>query len=117
MRARSCLPVVAVCTALTWSPAWMQEAWAQGGGSWAFGAPYPAAVNEVAVVAIGGRIHVLGGSVLGVAGPYHQQYDPAADKWLARALLPKGLDHIGATVANGRIYCIGGFLGSVHRDA
>ena len=28
---------------------------------------------------IGGKLHVMGGAVLGVTGPYHQQYDPATD--------------------------------------
>src|SRR3954466_9298194 len=113
MRHRWWLPVVATCVALVGasSPIWAQ------GGSWSIRAPYPAAVNEVAVVAVGTKIHVLGGSVLGIAGPYHEVYNPETDKWSARAMLPRGLDHIGAAVANGKIYTIGGFVGSVHRDA
>jgi N-acetylneuraminic acid mutarotase len=117
MRHRWWLPVVATCLALVWaSSPGSSPAWAQG-GSWSLRAPYPAAVNEVAVVGVGNKIHVLGGSVLGVAGPYHEVYDPETDKWSARAMLPRGLDHIGAAVANGKIYSIGGFVGSVHRDA
>ena len=119
MRHRWWLAVVATCVALVFasSPgAWSSSAWAQG-GSWSLGTPYPAAVNEVAVVGFGNKLHVLGGSVLGVAGPYHEVYDPETDKWSARAMLPRGLDHIGAAVANGKIYTIGGFVGSVHRDA
>ena len=90
------LPIVATSVALVWdsSPA-SSPAWAQG-GSWSIRAPYPAAVNEVAVVGVGNKLHVLGGSVLGVAGPYHEVYDPETDKWSARAMLPRGLDHIGA---------------------
>src|SRR5262245_53614018 len=87
------------------------------GGPWTTKTPYPAAINEVALAAVGGKVHVIGGSVLGIAGPYHQQYDPATDKWQARAHLPKGLDHIGVGVLNGKIYTVGGFVGSVHRDA
>ena len=49
-------------------------------------APLPAALNEVTVTAVGGKIHVIGGSVLGFTGPYHVVYDPAADKWDARPL-------------------------------
>ena len=75
-----------------------------------------AALNEVALAAVGGKIHVIGGSVLGVAGPYHQEYDIAKDTWRPRALLPKGLDHIGVAVLNGKIYTVGGFIASVHRD-
>ena len=69
-----------------------------------------AALNEVALAAVGGKIHVMGGSVLGVAGPYHQEYDIAKDTWRPRAMLPKGLDHIGVAVLNGKIYTVGGFI-------
>jgi hypothetical protein len=117
MRHRWWLPVVATCLALASVLSLALSSALAQGGSWSFRAPYPAAVNEVAVVAVGNKLHVLGGSVLGVAGPYHEVYDPETDKWSARALLPKGLDHIGAAVANGKIYVIGGFVGSVHRDA
>src|SRR5262245_65820679 len=107
MRGRACLPVVAVCATQAWSPTWMQEAWAQAGGSWAFGVPYPAAVNEVAVVAIGGRIHVLG-SVLGGAGAPHQEEDPAAGERLAPPPLPTGRAHNGAAAApDRRKSCVG----------
>ena len=70
-----------------------------------------AALNEVAVAAVGGKLHVMGGSVLGFTGPYHQQYDPANDSWRPRALLPRSLDHIGVAVLNGKIYAVGGFIG------
>src|SRR5947208_3585100 len=90
---------------------------AQSAGSWVTKAPLPAALSEVAVAYAGGKLHVLGGSVLGFTGPYHQEYDPATDKWRARSPLPRALDHIGAAVLNGKIYAIGGFVGGgVHRD-
>ena len=84
--------------------------------SWTKKAPMAAALNEVALAAVGGKVHVIGGGVLGVAGPYHQEYDTPKDTWRARALLPKGLDHIGVAVLNGKVYTVGGFIGSVHRD-
>src|SRR5437763_15684496 len=90
---------------------------AQPAGSWAMKAPLPAALNEVAVAAIDGKLHVMGGSVLGFTGPYHQEYDPATDKWRARSPMPRALDHIGSAVLNGKIYAIGGFIGGgVHKD-
>ena len=46
-------------------------AFAQSAGSWTMKAPVPARLNEVAVAAVGGKIHVIGGSVLGFTGPYH----------------------------------------------
>src|SRR5262245_5569054 len=80
------------------------NAQAQPAGSWAMKTPLPAALNEVAVAADDGKIHVLGGSVLGFTGPYHQEYDPASDKWRARAPVPRALDHMGSAVLNGKIY-------------
>ena len=41
---------------------------AQSQGSWMMKAPIPLARNEVALAAVGGKIHVIGGSVEGVAG-------------------------------------------------
>ncbi len=51
-----------------------------------------------------------------MAGTYHDEYDPATDRWRTRAPLPHGLDHIGAAVLNGKIYTVGGFVGSTHKD-
>jgi N-acetylneuraminic acid mutarotase len=90
---------------------------AQSVGSWIMKAPVPARLNEVAVVAVGGKVHVIGGSVLGFTGPYHLEYDPAKDAWRARAPVPRSLDHIGAAVVNNKIYAIGGFVGgATHKD-
>src|ERR1700730_10618405 len=71
---------------------------AQSAGTWVAKAPMPAALNEVSVNYAGGKVHVVGGSVLGFTGPYHLEYDPAADQWRARSPLPRALDHIGSAV-------------------
>ena len=89
---------------------------AQSQGSWTMKAPIPLARNEVALAAVGGKVHVIGGGVKGVAGTYHDEYDPATDRWRTRAPLPQGLDHIGTAVLNGKIYTVGGFVGSAHKD-
>ena len=90
---------------------------AQPTGSWEMKTAMPAALNEVALAYVDGKVHVLGGSVLGFTGPYHEEYDPAADTWRARSPLPRALDHIGAAVLNGKIYGVGGFVGGgVHKD-
>ena len=90
---------------------------AQEQGSWVMKAPVPAALAEVTVAAVNGKIHVIGGSVLGFTGPYHLQYDPAADKWSPLAPFPNRLDHVGSAVLNGKIYTVGGFVGGgVHKD-
>jgi N-acetylneuraminic acid mutarotase len=97
--------------------AFATESSAQAQGSWTMKAPVPLARNEVALAAVGEKVHVIGGSVKGVAGTYHDEYDPATDRWRGRAPLPYGLDHIGTAVLNGKIYTVGGFTASVHKDA
>jgi len=85
-------------------------------GSWSAKAPLPAARNEVAAVALDGKIFVLGGSYprqkYDVAD--NGEYDPAQDRWRARAPMPHGLNHVGAAALNGKIYVVGGFVGSNH---
>jgi N-acetylneuraminic acid mutarotase len=101
------------------SGAGMTGALAQGApvGSWVMKAPLPAALDEVGVVYVDGKVHVVGGSVLGYTGPYHEDYDPATDKWRVRAPMPRSLDHVGVTVMNGKLYAFGGFVGgAVHKD-
>jgi N-acetylneuraminic acid mutarotase len=86
-------------------------------GSWTMKAPVPAALSEVTVAAVDGKLHVIGGSVLGFTNIYHVEYDPATDKWRPRAPVPRALDHMGSAVLNGKIYTAGGFIGgSVHKD-
>src|ERR1700741_3389901 len=86
-------------------------------GTWVKKAPVPARLNEVTVAAAAGKLHVMGGSVLGFTGPYHVQYDPANDRWRPRAPVPRSLDHIGSVELNGKLYLIGGFVGGgVHKD-
>src|SRR5579872_6110767 len=91
----------AVCVVLLGSGGMAQ---AQSVGSWAMKAPVPAPLDEVGVVYAAGKVHVIGGSVLGYTGPYHEEYDPATDKWRARAPVPRSLDHIGVTVFNNKLY-------------
>ena len=86
-------------------------------GIWTMKAPLPAPRAEVAAVAFDGKLHALGGSVSGTAGPYHDEYDPATNSWRARAPLPEGRDHLGVAVAADKIFAFGGFVGSVHKGA
>src|SRR5262249_51010824 len=123
-RARRVMTLACVCAAVgMWASVWASAAQAQGTpqgtpqGTWTMKAPVPARLNEVTVAAVAGKLHVMGGSVLGFTRPYHVQYDPANDSWRTRAPLPRSLDHIGSAELNGKIYLIGGFVGGgVHRD-
>ena len=73
--------------------------------------------NEVALAATGGKLYVVGGGIAGNAVPMIDEYDPGSDSGRARAPMPKGLDHIGIAVIDGKIYTVGGLIGSVHRGA
>src|SRR5580700_360554 len=76
---RELLQVTAAC-GVAWG-ALAASAQAQSAGSWVMKAPVPAALSEVSVAYAGGKIHVMGGSVLSFIGPYHVEYDAATDKW------------------------------------
>ena len=86
-------------------------------GTWTLKSPLPAVRAEVAAVALGGKLHALGGSLNGVAGPYHDEYDPAIDKWHPDAPLPEPRDHLAVAETNGKIYAFGGFATPVHKNA
>ena len=51
------------------------------------------------------------------AVPLIDEYDPPSDGWRVRSPMPKGLDHLGVAVIDGKIITVGGFIGSVHRGA
>ena len=79
--------------------------------------PLPAIRAEVSGAVVGDKLHAVGGGVKGVAGPYHDEYDPATDRWRPRAPMPEGRDHLAVAVLNGKIYAFGGFAASVHKGA
>src|SRR5262249_46100359 len=67
--------------------------------------------------AIGGRLLAPGGSKQSRSMTRLDEYDPASDRWRARAPLPQPLDHLGVAVVNGKLYTAGGFDSTVHRNA
>jgi hypothetical protein len=81
-------------------------------GRWLVRAPLPLPRSEMAwAVALADRLHVVGGyGEQRVDRPYHQVYDPARDAWSEAALLPRGANHVGVAVLDGRLYAIGGFI-------
>ncbi|MBX3188041.1 MAG: kelch repeat-containing protein [Labilithrix sp.] len=76
--------------------------------TWSPRAPLPAAQQETAVLALGGKIYVIGG-FLGNSQPTNavNVYDPAADTWTAAAPLPEPLHHVNAAVVDGKIWIVG----------
>lgn len=58
-----------------------------------------------------GRMHLVGGyGEQRVDRPYHPVYDQASDRWVDAAPLPRGANHVGVAVLDGRLYAIGGFV-------
>ena len=91
---------------------------AGGTGTWSESARLGDQRTEAAVVAVNGKIYMLGGMARGQdAHALNQEYDPATDRWRERAPMPHALSHAGAAALNGKIYVVGGFLRNVHLDA
>jgi hypothetical protein len=92
---------------------------------WSTGTPLPTPRSEDSVAAIDSTIYVVGGYVpagpnpkvleasghADVDGALVQVYDAAAGTWANRASLPTGLNHIGITAFDGKLYTFGGFAG------
>jgi N-acetylneuraminic acid mutarotase len=85
-------------------------------GRWTPRAPLPLPRSEMAwATEHAGRMHLVGGyGEQRVDRTYHHVYDQASDKWLSAAALPRGANHVGVAVLNGKVYAIGGFTGQNH---
>lgn len=81
-------------------------------GRWIARAALPLPRSEMAwATAHANRMHLVGGyGEQRVDRPYHQVYDPAADRWTVAAPLPRGANHVGVAFLDGRLYAIGGFI-------
>ena len=81
-------------------------------GRWVTKAPLPLPRSEMAwATTLNNRMHVVGGyGEQRVDRPYHHVYDQASDKWLDAPFLPRGANHVGVVVVNGKLYAIGGFV-------
>lgn len=70
--------------------------------------------GALAAVAIGDRLHAIGGDADGVTGA-HEVYDPRADRWTHAATMPTARDHLAAVAVGARMWALGGrtgFLGT-----
>jgi N-acetylneuraminic acid mutarotase len=63
-----------------------------------------------ATVVLDGRIHAIGGTILGASTSVgtHEVYDPASDSWETLAPMTHNRDHLGAAVLDGRIHAAAG---------
>jgi N-acetylneuraminic acid mutarotase len=94
--------------------------------SWKALAPMPTARTAAVAAEVGGKIYVFGGASvhpgqkivsLGPTVPHrsldvNEVYDPKTNKWETRTTMPTARNHAAAGVVNGKIYIIGGRVGS-----
>jgi N-acetylneuraminic acid mutarotase len=66
------------------------------------------------VIALDGRLYVVGGNARDTQILPVEEYDPAADRWRSRAPIPSGSHHIAVALLNGKIYTFGGFTRPAH---
>ena len=94
--------------------------------SWKALASMPTARTAAVAAEVGGKIYVIGGASVHPGAkivslepnvPHrsltaNEAYDPATNTWQARSPMPTARNHAAAGVVDGRIYVIGGRLGS-----
>src|SRR5829696_8175234 len=83
------------------------------GDRWRRLAPLPRGRQAGGLVALDGRLYLVGGVVEGGLASDTQVYDPAADRWTAAPGLPTPREHLGAAAAGGRVYVVGGRTGGI----
>ena len=101
------------------------------GDSWRALAPLPSKRGSVVAAVVGGKIYAIGGAANhpGSAGSYidrtrgrpslhralgtNEVYDPATNRWASRNPMPTARNHAAVGVVGGKIYVIGGRIGSV----
>jgi len=96
--------------------------------SWKALAPMPTPRGAALAVALDGKIYVLGGEgmhpgdqpkPLWFVGAAHrslntvEEYDPATNTWTTRSTMPTPRNHVAGGAVNGKIYVVGGRVGSV----
>jgi non-specific serine/threonine protein kinase len=83
------------------------------GDRWRRLAPLPRGRQAGGLVALDGRLYLVGGVVEGGLAADTQVYDPAADRWSVAPGLPTPREHLGAAATGGRVYVVGGRTGGI----
>lgn len=86
--------------------------------AWRGRAQMPTARGGLAVAALEGRVHALGGSTDRVTNA-HEVYDVTVDRWVAANGMPTARDHLAAVAFEGKVWAIGGresFLGTQYAN-
>lgn len=81
-------------------------------GRWETRPSLPLPRSEMAwATSFADRVYIVGGYGDGrVDRTYNQVFDPATNRWLTGAALPRGANHVSVAADNGRVYALGGFL-------
>ena len=99
--------------------------------SWKALAPMPTPRGSPLGAVVNGKIYVIGGASvhpgaklvsLGPTVPHrsmptNEVYDPATNKWESRSPMPTSRNHAAIGMVNGKIYILGGRVGSVFVNA
>jgi N-acetylneuraminic acid mutarotase len=110
-----------------WAPVSTTWEYDPAADSWRSMAPAPMARGAHNAVVVDNRVHVIGGAglhpgsketALHPARPHralgtHEVFDPATNAWSTRTDMPTPRNHAAAGVVDGRIFVIGGRIGSV----
>ena len=83
------------------------------GDRWRRLAPLPQGRQAGGLVALDGRLYLVGGVVEGGLASDTQVYDRTADRWAPAPGLPTPREHLGAAAARGRVYVVGGRTGGI----
>jgi energy-converting hydrogenase Eha subunit A len=86
--------------------------------AWEPRAAMPTPRGALAVAALNGRLHALGGAAAGVSNA-HEVYDPATNRWTKANAMPTARDHLAAVVFQGRLWALGGrasFIGEQYAN-
>ncbi|MBI4635329.1 MAG: galactose oxidase [Candidatus Rokubacteria bacterium] len=103
---------------VSWTPVGTVYEYDPGRDSWSTRASLAAPRGALAVAALGGRLHALGGDS-GDPTNAHEVYDPAANRWTSANPMPTARDHLAALAFQGRVWAIGGrrsFLGAQYAN-
>jgi N-acetylneuraminic acid mutarotase len=113
---------------LAWQPVDNTWEYTPETDTWKALAPLPSKRGAGGAVAVNGKIYVIGGASIlpGAADPAirfdgqprdnvvgtNEEYDPATNTWKTRAPMPTARNHFLTAAVGGKIYTIGGRLGS-----
>ena len=92
---------------LSWTPLRTVYEYDEARSSWSTRAPLRQARGGLAVVALGGRLHAVGGSG-DSASAVHEIYEPTPDRWTDGPPMPTARDHLAAVAFQGKVWAIGG---------